>query len=68
MGEDFKEKVKSLGFPRKVGQSEKVPVLDERDGSIGGYHIKHWDGRQDAHITPKPVEGFARAQEGSEDR
>ena len=63
--EEFKEKIRSLGFPRKTGQSEKVPVINEDDGSIGGYHTKHWDGRQDAHVMLKPVVGKGGAQEGA---
>lgn len=61
---EFQEKLSSLGFPRKLGASEKVPVTDERDGSVGGYHVVHWDGRQDAHINTKPVTVRVEAQEG----
>jgi hypothetical protein len=60
-----KEKWQSIGFLRKKGQKEKVPVVDEDTGEVGGYHVKHWDGRQDAHITPKPVVGGGKTQEGT---
>ena len=64
---EFAEKVRSLGFPRKMGQSEKVPVRNEDTGNFdGGYHLKHWDGRQDAHVVAAPVKGFAQAQEGND--
>ena len=62
--EEFKEKIKSLGFPRKFGQSEKVPVVDERDGKVGGYHTKHWDGRQDANVIARPVGAKSGVQKG----
>lgn len=52
---EFKEKLRSLSFPRKVGQTERVPVQDEDDGVVRGYHDVHWDGSQDAHVTPKTV-------------
>lgn len=61
---EFQRKIRSLGFPRKFGQSEKRPVVDERDGSIGGHHVVHWDGSQDAHVIAGPVRGFGRPQEG----
>ena len=64
MSEDFKAKLQSLSFPRRMGAMEKVPVLDERDGHVGGYHVKHWDGRQDAHIVPRPVEMKVNVKEG----
>jgi len=60
--EEFVEKLRSLSFPRKVGTKKKKPVIDERDGSIGGYEIEHWDGSQDAHVLLKPVKSKARAQ------
>lgn len=57
MADEFKDRIKSIGFLRKKGQSETVPVTDERDGSVGGYHVKHWDGSQDAHVVAKPIGG-----------
>lgn len=68
MSEEFKRKLQSLSFPRKMGQSEKVPVTDERDGSVGGYHVKHWDGRQDAHITPRTVSAGMSVQGEEKER
>lgn len=50
-----KEKLQSLGFPRKMGKTERKVVKNEDDGSDAGYHDVHWDGSQDAHVTPKPV-------------
>jgi hypothetical protein len=58
MGEtvSFKEKLRSLNFSKgKRGTSKKVPVLDDRDGSVGGYQTEHWDDRQDAEVILKPV-------------
>lgn len=51
----FKEKVQSLSFPRKMGQSEHKPVIDERDGTVGGKQVEHWDGSQDAVVRPKTL-------------
>ena len=62
--EEFVAKLRSLSFPRKAGQSEKRPVVNEIDGSDGGHHVIHWDGRQDAFVRPSPVGARARPQEG----
>ena len=51
----FAEKLRSLSFPRKLGASERQPVIDERDGTVGGYHDVRWDGSQDAHVLLKPL-------------
>lgn len=52
MSEEFKAKLRALHFPRKMGSTEKAFVADEH-GTITGYHLKHWDGRQDAQIVPE---------------
>ena len=52
---EFQEKIRSIATPRKVGQSERQVVIDERDGSKAGEHIIHWDGRQDAIAHPREV-------------
>lgn len=44
-----------FGTGRRAGTTKKVPVTDERDGAVGGYHIEHWDGSQDAVINARPV-------------
>lgn len=44
-----------FGTGRNKGSNRRVPVTDERDGQIGGYHVEHWDGSQDAVINPRPV-------------
>lgn len=51
----FKEKLRSLSFPRKLGATERKPVTNEDDGSKAGYHEVRWDGSQDAHVIPKTV-------------
>lgn len=28
-------------------------MIDERDGGVGGFHTKHWDGRQDATVVQR---------------
>lgn len=60
-----KEKWKSIGFLRKKGQKEKVPVVNEDTGEVGGYHVKHWDGRQDAHVQATPIVGSGKTEEGN---
>lgn len=65
MNDDFKDKLQSLSFPRKSGQIERKPVRNELTGGIAGYHDVHWDGRQDAIITPDPVTARASAGDRS---
>ena len=57
---------KGFGTGRKAGQSRKHPVTDERDGSNGGFHTEHWDGRQDATVNIKPINARSLVQ-GDED-
>lgn len=52
---EFAEKLRSLSFPRKTGQTERKPVINENDGTTAGYHDVHWDGSQDANAKLKPV-------------
>jgi len=51
----FKEKLKGISFPRKLGATERQPVTNEIDGSNAGWHDVRWDGSQDAHMTPKTL-------------
>lgn len=53
---EFMEKVKTLGVSLRRGKSHKKPVLNEDDGTRAGYHVEHWDDRQDAVAQPKPIE------------
>jgi hypothetical protein len=52
---EFSEKAKSIGVSLRRGKSRKKPVQDDRDGSKAGYHVEHWDDRQDAVVQPKPI-------------
>jgi hypothetical protein len=54
MGNRWREK--NVGVSLRRGSSQKKPVTNEDDGSRAGYHVEHWDDRQDAVATPKPVE------------
>ena len=54
---------KGVGVSLKKGTSRRVPVTDERDGTIGGHHIEHWDGRQDVEVIAKTTRVKARLQE-----
>lgn len=50
------------------GTTQRKDVIDDRDGSRGGYHTEHWDGRQDAHVMAKPVSASLKVhQPGSEE-
>jgi hypothetical protein len=40
---------------RRVRHRQEHVVTDERDGSVGGYHIEKWDGSQDAIVNVKPA-------------
>lgn len=52
----WKETVGSgFGTGKHKGKTKTHPVTDERDGSVGGKHVEHWDGRQDATVNIKPV-------------
>jgi hypothetical protein len=44
-----------FGTGKNKGAERKHVVTDERDGSVGGYHTEHWDGRQDATVNVKPA-------------
>lgn len=60
---EYQEKIRSLGFSLQRGSSRRKPVIDERDGSIGGHHVEHWDGSQDAVVRPKTLRVKARLEE-----
>lgn len=63
---EFAKKLRSLAFPRKYGQTERQPVVNEDDGSVAGHHVVRWDGSQDAEITLKPIETSAKVQKGKD--
>jgi hypothetical protein len=46
---------KGVGVLTRVGTTERKPVIDDRDGTVGGHHIEHWDGSQDAVVQPKTI-------------
>jgi hypothetical protein len=46
---------KGVGVSLRRGSSQKKPVTNEDDGTRAGYHVEHWDDRQDAVVQPKPV-------------
>jgi hypothetical protein len=47
---------KGVGVSLRRGGSQKKPVRNEDDGTRAGYHVEHWDDRQDAVATPKPLQ------------
>jgi hypothetical protein len=61
---EYAEKLRSIGFGTKRGQSEAKRVVDERDGSTAGVITTHWDGSQDADARPKPIRVKAQMLQG----
>jgi len=62
MADDFKKKLQSISFPRKLGATEHRPVINEDDGTIGGHHDVRWDGSQDATVNLKRFVGNGKTQ------
>jgi hypothetical protein len=54
---EYKAKLRSIGFPRKAGA---VQVRKRREDGARITEVEHWDGRQDATITPATVRYGAR--------
>jgi hypothetical protein len=50
---EFLDRVRSIGFPRRSGQSETRQVVE--DGRVVATEVEHWDGRQDATVYPDVV-------------
>ncbi len=53
---DFGEKARSIGFLKRRGTSEASVVRRDSDGTVGGLHVEHWDGRVDAKVMPESVQ------------
>ena len=53
----FRDKIKTIAAPRSKTwhKTERVYKRDERDGVVRGFEDKHWDGSQDATVSPRPV-------------
>lgn len=45
-----------FGTGLRRGTSERKPVLNEMTGKEGGYHVEHWDDRQDAFVHPESIQ------------
>ena len=57
MSNSYRDKLKTIGTPRRMGQSEhKVEKAD--DATV--ITTAHWDGRQDATVRPATVRKGAR--------
>jgi hypothetical protein len=54
---------KNIGVSLRRGTSERKPVVNEDDGTQAGYHVEHWDDRQDAVAQPKPLRVTLKVQE-----
>lgn len=53
----FRDKVRTIAAPRSRTWhgTERKPVVDDRDGVIRGRHDEHWDGSQDATVSPRTL-------------
>jgi hypothetical protein len=51
-----KWQAKGIGVSLRRGSSQKKPVTNEDDGTRAGYHVEHWDDRQDAVAQPKALQ------------
>jgi hypothetical protein len=51
-----KWQAKGVGVSLRRGSSQKKPVRNEDDGTRAGYHVEHWDDRQDAVAQPKALQ------------
>ena len=60
-------KNKGVGSLTRKHTTETKPVIDERDGSVAGHHVEHFDGSQDAVARPATVVVRTRVQEQRED-
>lgn len=60
----WKEEKGVPGVVLKQGTTQKKPVTDERDGSVGGHITEHWDGSQDVDVIAKTHRVTGRPQEG----
>lgn len=60
----FADKARTIGVSLRRGTSQKKPVQNEDDGTQAGYHVEHWDDRQDAVAQPKPIELKLTVNEG----
>lgn len=52
----FSDKAKTIGVSLRRGTSRRKPVINENDGTQAGYHVEHWNDRQDAVVQPKTLE------------
>lgn len=46
----------------KPGTTKETPVVNETNGTIGGKHVEHHDGRVDAEIRLQPINAKAGTQ------
>jgi hypothetical protein len=60
MSEEYREKLRTLGFSTRRGTSERHVIRDERDGTVAGIQTDHWDDRVDAKVRLKPIRVKAR--------
>jgi hypothetical protein len=62
MSDEYKDKLKSLGFIAKDHPTKTTKVRRDDDGTTAGFQTEHKDGRVDATITPMPVVTKSRPQ------
>ena len=54
---------KNVGVSLLKGKAHRKPVVDDRDGTVGGYEVEHWDDHQDAVVMPKSVRTSLKIRE-----
>jgi len=54
MFDDYKAKLRTLGFVAREHKTKKIRVRNEDTGVTAGIQVEHKDGRVDAHVTPPP--------------
>lgn len=59
------DKLRSIGAPRRIGQSEQT-VVQEKGATL--LTTEHWDGRQDATVRPDVVRQGARVHKTGKKR
>jgi len=56
---------KGVGFSLRIGSkpTNKKSVVDERNGTIGGFETEHWDDHQDVEVLAKTVRASLKLNE-----
>jgi hypothetical protein len=65
LSEEYKEKLRSLGFVKAGSKSStRLTRVDREDGTIAGTEREHWDGRVDGTAMPRTIHMRTKMEEG----